>query len=170
MWLSIASLFFRAKSKLSGSKGKLIGGAVALICAALLWFYVEHLRESNQELRNDLAAQTALKESFIAASKACARTNADNLRVLRSSEAANNRLRAIVRVTEEEANRMAAEAEARAKAAERALKELTEDLERLRNEDQSCVEIQDFDVGAACPAAVDRLREQASRSNSHNEG
>lgn len=173
MWTTIIALI--AKSKLGATaigfvtkgKAKLILGVivVALIFGQAL--YISSLKEHRDSLEVDLALTTKMKDMFVEHVKQCATAVSKAHKTIDDLEGANNRLAAASRVTEEEAIRMAAEAEARAKKAERELGELHDDLNQLRNEDASCAQIQDLDIESACPAAIERLRDDA-RPDSDN--
>lgn len=138
-------------------KWKLIGIAIVLAAAAGLWLYIDHLRD-------ELVDSERLRASLSEMVTDCQDANASNIDTIGDLEWSVNNLRLAVSVSEEEARQLAEEAARREAEARARLSETLTELEELRNAEPSCAAIADMDIGAACPAAVERLREQARAS------
>lgn len=159
LWGTIISFGMRALPFLKSPK--VVASIAGLAGAALLWWYVGNLKDNLQEARD----QSALFKSWyqIAADK-----NADLAADMRTCSAANAALAESVRVSEEERIAAVAEAVARAARAEMQLDDTLDTLEEARNETPDCQELSEIDMGAVCPAVVERLREHATGTFDRN--
>lgn len=156
MWLSFLRFLpflGKAGSILKGNVRLIVGGLIAVIILGTGW-YIDSLKDDIKEserLRSKLA--TMLVE--------CQDANSTNLQAVRSLQTSVRQMVAAVSVSEEQARQAEAEAARREAEAEARLESTLTELEELRNAEPSCAAIANLDIGAACPAAVERLRERA---------
>lgn len=136
------------------SQLKLAGITAVVVFTLGVGWYIDHIRNENQSLKRDRA------DLMIDLSE-CAAANDHNMATISRLIDATENLRRAVAVSDED--RLAAIERARRIEADskKRLDSILSELDKLRNEEPSCADIKDFDVGVVCPAAVERLRMQA---------
>lgn len=115
----------------------------------------------HQRIKDKLSESEHIRRTLAGYLVECQDANAQNLNTVRSLEGAVNRLSAACRVSTEDAAEAAVEAARREAETRLELADTINELERLRNAEPSCEAIAAMDIGAACPAALERLRERA---------
>lgn len=153
IWLTALSWAPKVLPFLKSVKG--VASIVFLAAAVALYLYVGHLQNKVEDLTDSqtnltryLAEATEINQSMQDANGELA--------------AANEALARSVEISEEERIRAVQDAADRELEARLALDNTLDELEDLRNETPSCAELSKIDMGAVCPAVVDRLREHAA--------
>ena len=153
MWIGLASL---AAKFLPALKSPKVAGSIAVVVGAvLLYLYVSHLNGKIEDLTEKKAQIAAFYDQ-------CQKTNVENQNDIRTITGANKALAAAIRVSEEERVAAVKEAVERAARAESQLDDTLDDLEEMRSETPDCEALSRVDMGAACPAVTERLREHAA--------
>lgn len=140
---------------------KLISSVLTLATIVATYLWIGHLNNQIDEAEGNLML---VQDQLIT----CQMANDDQMQVITYLTDANDDLAALIRVSH--ADQRIAELEARERASQAASRldiTLTE-LEDLRNANPSCAELSKIDIGAACPAVVQRLRSIAAEANRQN--
>jgi hypothetical protein len=153
MWLSLISWGSKLLPILRSPK-VLLSLSAATVCL-LGYLYVVNLHGKVEELKESKATLAMYYDE-------CQKANVMHQRNSQALQAANIALAESVRVSEEERIKAVREAVERALRAEVELNDTLESLEDMRNETPSCKKLSEVDMGAVCPAVVDRLRRSAS--------
>lgn len=140
---------------------RLIFVAILVIAALLVGWRISHLKGDLRDANDQVATLSSQLEEARSA-------NASNQTTISEMESAILDLRRAVEISREESLRLEADAAAKERANQEELARTITELQALRNEEPSCEAISKLDIGAACPAAVQRLREQAARTASGN--
>lgn len=160
MWLTILSWGAKALPFLKSPKG--LGYLSVAIAAGALWLYVASLHGTIGSLEKKNAELRETKATITAFYQQCADTNAQNLADVRMLQAVNEQWALKFQATEAERIAAVKAATERALRAEAQLESTLETLEEERNETPDCQALSRIDMGAVCPAVVDRLRKHAA--------
>lgn len=159
MWIALLTkLPYLAKVLPYLKSWKVVLGIVLVVALGANWLYISHLHSEVDDLTEAKAMLTRTLDE-------CIRANGKNMTTIGELRDANEALAQSVVSSEEEriaAIRAAAERERRAALQ---LDNTLDEIERLRNANPTCDQLSKIDIGAACPAVVDRLREHAAGPN-----
>jgi hypothetical protein len=137
--------------KFLGGKMSLIVGAVA--AGLTLWIWWQGHRIDN--LKGDLSvAKSDLR--------VCQDANESNQGAIGKLQDANKALSGALTASDERVREIAENLSRREADTANRLSGALRELEDLKHENPSCEELAAVDIGAVCPAVVDRLREHAS--------
>lgn len=130
---------------------------VGLVAGAWIWWQGHRI----DGLKEDLAEAEAKVEERMGQLRACWSANASNQVVMQDLRRANLDLSAALMASEADVKEIRENLRRREAEAEKRLSGVLSALEELEHENASCEAFATLDVGDACPAAVQRLREHA---------
>jgi len=158
IWLTILKyvpFLSKATGFFSSGKAKLIYGLLTLIGILGTGWYIDHLQNRIELMEKDKRTLSGYLDD-------CQKANVKYQLDFNTVSEANRQLAETLRVSDQDNLKALNDARRRAAESEERLANTTSELERLRNEEPTCAQIANLDIAAACPAAVERLREQAS--------
>lgn len=158
--LKIAPWLMRAAPLLSVVKGKakLIMGVISILSMLGGYWYVKNLQNTVSELEGSAIL-------YVSQIEECQAANAGNQARILELTAINSSLAKAVEVSDDVRREAMNRAWWRERDANRELLRTGMELEVLRDANPSCKQLSEIDMGAYCPAIVQRLREQASKAD-----
>jgi len=154
--LKLAPWLMKAAPLLGMAKGKakLIGSILTVLSVLGTYWYINALQNDVSELEG----QAILYVEQILECQAANSSMVDSILELRD---ANSSLAESIEVTAEAREQAAREAYRRDQLAHAALLVTKQELEDLRNANPTCQQLSQIDMGIACPAVIERLRNAA---------
>lgn len=135
-------------------KAKLIGAVISVLSVLGTYLFINGLQNDISELEG----QAILYVNQITE---CQTVNAENWGTILELEAANSSLAESIEVTAEMREAAAREALDRDQRSLQTLLRTKQELEDLRNANPTCQQLSQIDMGIACPAIIERLRNAA---------
>ena len=154
--LKLAPWLMKAAPALGMVKGKakLIGAIITLLSVLGTYWYIGALKNDISELEGTVILIT---DQLVE----CQDANNSMLYTISELRAANSSLAESIEVSAEVRAQAAREAYRRDQLAHAALLATKQELEDLRNANPTCYQLSQIDMGIACPAVVERLRNAA---------